>query len=293
MRKPNKVLLSWLKHAVLLSGVIVVSFPLIWTVLTSLKMPLDTVVYPPVVFSKGGPTLYAYRQLLFPKSIVGAQMWQKAGAVPDFNKYLMNSVVVALSTTIFSLVGAALAAYSLSRFRFRGMRAIAFFIVLTRMLPPIALIIPLFVFTVRLGLMDTHAALILPYTAMALPLATWMLKGFLDNVPVELEEAAMIDGCTRLRSLWKVVLPLMAPGLSATAVFSFLTAWNEFPMALMLAPNRAATLPLVAMKFIGEEGVYWSSVGAAAVIASVPPVVFILFAQKYMIRGLTMGATKG
>ncbi len=269
-------------YAVLVAGALVNVFPIAWTFLTSIKPAQETFALPPVLLFT--PTLESYDLLL----VSG----QQAMAV-DMRGLARNSLIVSLGATVVTMAASILAAYGLSRFRFKGRRAIAFVIIATRMLPPIATAVPLFLLLNSLRLVDTQIGLITAYTALNLPFAVWMLRGFFDEIPVDLDHAAMIDGCSRFGALVRVILPLVAPGVAATAVFSFLLAWNDFALALILTNSNAKTLPLVVMSFITEEGVAWGPMSAAATLILMPPVLFVILAHRHLARGLTMGAVKG
>ncbi len=257
-------------------------FPVLWIMLMSIKLPRDAVAIPPVFLFQ--PTLDSYRSLF----ISG---WQ--ASTINIMGYLKNSIVIAFASTTISVFAAMFAAYSLSRFRYRGRNLIGFVIIATRMLPPIATIVPMFLLMNALKLLDTHLGLILAYTAVNVPFAVWMLRGFIDEVPLELEDAARIDGCSRLGSLWRVVLPLIAPGMAASSVYAFLLAWNDFALALILTSRQAKTLPLMVMAFFTSEGVEWGPMAAAVTVALLPPILFVILMQKHLAKGLTMGAVKG
>ncbi len=269
-------------YIVLIIGALIQSFPILWTFLTSIKPPSATFALPPVLFFR--PTLESYDALLF--------SGQHAMAF-DMGQLARNSVIVAVGSTSITIAAAILGAYAISRFKFTGRKFIAFLIIATRMLPPIATAVPIYLLMNDLGMTDTHFALIAAYTAINIPFAVWMLRGFMDEIPIDLEDAAMIDGCTRLGALFRIVFPLMAPGLAATAVFSFLLSWNDFALALILTNSNAKTLPLIVMSFITEEGILWGPMSAAATLILLPPVLFVIFAQRHLAKGLTMGAVKG
>jgi multiple sugar transport system permease protein len=203
-----------------------------------------------------------------------------------------NSIIASLTSTFLTIVTSFFAAYSLSRFNFRGRKPIAFFIIATRMLPPIATVFPLYLLMNQVGLRDTLIALILVYTTLNIPLAVWMLKAFVDEVPRAIEEAALIDGASRVYMLIKIVLPLVAPGLVATSIFSFLLAWNDFVIAFFLTGLRAKTLPLASTAFMTEMGIFWGPMGAFGTLVMAPAILFSFFASKYLIKGLTLGAVK-
>lgn len=257
-------------------------FPLYWIFTTSLKPPALTFQIPPAfIFT---PTLQNYEMLL-------ASGYFAMGL--DTLAYVRNSLIVSLASTFLTVVTSALAAYSLSRFRFAGRNAIGLAIIATRMLPPIATVIPLYLLLVWLNLRDTFVGLILAYIAINAPFAIWMLRGFFDEIPKELEEAAWIDGCSASGALRRIVLPLAAPGIAATSVFSFLLAWNDFALAVVLTARETRTLPLIILAFVTEEGIAWGPMMAAATIALLPAVVFVILASRHLARGLTLGAVKG
>ena len=256
--------------------------PVIWSTLTSFKLPLQTFAIPPVIFFR--PTLEGYKMLFYEtQHALGLHMW----------KCLTNSTIIALLSTLFTITAACFGAYSLSRFYFKGKRLIAFVIIATRMLPPIGTIVPIFLLMISLGLLDTRWALIMAYTALNIPFAVWMLRGFMDEVPSTLADAALIDGCSEMGVLWWVIFPLVAPGIVATAVFSFLLSWSEFPLALVLTSTKAKTLPLIAVSFVTEQGILWAPMMAAATIALAPPVLFVILTHRGLAKGLTFGAVKG
>lgn len=277
----RRYVMLFIIYTVLIIGALISVFPLAWTFLTSIKPPIQTFALPPVLLF--APTLESYEMLFF---------GQHAMAF-DIRLLARNSLIVALIATLLTIASSCLAAYSLSRFYFRGRKVIAFAIIATRMLPPIATVVPLFLLMNRLGLMDTHLALIMAYTAINIPFAVWMLRGFMDEIPIDLEDAAMVDGSSRMRALVQIVFPLIVPGLVATGVFTFLLAWNDFALALILTSRNAKTLPLIVTSFITEEGILWGPMSAAATLILLPPVLFVIFAQRHLAKGLTMGAVKG
>jgi len=249
--------------------------PLVYLFITSFKEPNLTFSLPPVwIFT---PTLQNYREVL-----AGGQ----------FEKYFVNSLVVALSTTAIALFLGGLAAYGFSRFRFRGAFWLRMSALIPQMLPPITIIVPLYVLFNGLKLLDTRWALIISYLTFTIPLALWMMIGFFDDVPIELEEAAMIDGCTRLGALIRVSLPLVAPGLAATAILAFLYCWNEFLYAVILTGREARTLPVTITSFMTNKAILWGRIAASGSMVLVPVLVFALLAQRYLVRGLSRGAIK-
>ncbi len=262
-------------YMLLILAVILSLAPLVYLFLTSFKEPNLTFSLPPVWIFK--PTLQNYREVL-----AGGQ----------FEKYFVNSLVVALSTTAIALSLGGLAAYGFSRFRFRGAFWLRMSALIPQMLPPITIIVPLYVLFNGLRLLDTRWALIISYLTFTIPLALWMMIGFFDDVPIELEEAAMIDGCTRLGALVRVSLPLVAPGLAATAILAFLYCWNEFLYAVILTGREARTLPVTITSFMTNKAILWGRIAASGSMVLVPVLAFALLAQRYLVRGLSRGAIK-
>jgi multiple sugar transport system permease protein len=213
----------------------------------------------------------------------------------DLPRYFLNSMKIGVSTTLLAVVLTTLSAYAISRFRFRFRRALATWLIAGQLLPGVITILPLFLVLARLGLVNTHIGLIIVDTVAALPFCTWMLKGYFDNVPVELEEAAMIDGCSRLGAIRRVFLPVAAPGVAAVALFAFTIAWQEYFFALvMLRDMDLRTLSVAITGFVGLAGaVSWGYIMATAVIIIVPALIIFVLLQRYMISGLTAGAVKG
>jgi multiple sugar transport system permease protein len=254
-------------------------FPLAWMVLTSLKPANIAVSYPPKFFFI--PTLEHYGQLL---SGSGGEVLGRA---------FINSILTTGTSMIVTLLIACPAAYSLSRLKPAGGAAMIVFIIGVRMLPPIVLVVPLFRIFQAMGLTDTQTALIIPYVGLSVPLATWMMIGFFLNLPRELEEAAMIDGCGRIKAFWHVILPLAAPGLAATSIFTGLLAWNDLVFSLPLTTVDAVTLPVIASRMRVEEGVLWGQLGAVSTIMIIPVVLLTFFVQRHIVQGIASGAVKG
>ena len=264
----------------LAAGLVVVFsvFPLVWTFVTSLKLEEDIVTQ----------TLqYLPRHLTWQNYVT---LWRQSG----FPILVANSVVVTSMTGLICLTIGTLAAYSFSRYRFRGRGKLLIFYLVIRMFPVVLMIIPLFVMLRNLGLLDSRFGLALAYTAFLLPLCIWMLKGFFDAIPPELEDAARIDGCTRLGALFRIVLPLARSGLVTTAVFIAISAWNEFLFALMLTTSQGSrTWPVGLQLMVGEFQLPWGPLSAGGIISIVPIVLFFALVQQSLIRGLTSGAVKG
>lgn len=263
-------------HILLLMVVVAFAFPIVWTVLTSLKTPLQTFAIPPVWIFR--PTLVNYR------SVFEQQ---------PFARYLLNSIIIALGSTGLALGVGVPASYAFSALKFRGRETFLIATIGLRMLPPIALVVPLYSIVRSLGLLDTHLALVLIYAMFNAPFVIWMLKGFFDEIPEDVRHSALVDGCSHVRVLWRIVVPLAAPGLFATAVFTFILSWNDFIFALFFTTTKATTLPVAVSGFITEEGVRWGNVGSGGAIILLPVIAFTLLVQKYLVRGMTAGAVKG
>jgi multiple sugar transport system permease protein len=276
--------LTYLAIAIVVSSFL---FPPVWMILTSFKRPLDVIAYPPkILFS---PSLDNWYWFLFSTEITAISPQEGRRIITEF---LPNSLIIATSTMILTVTLASLGAYSLARFEFLGKKPIAFAIIGTRMLPPIATAIPLFIFMSNLHLRDTHICLVLAYTALNIPLILWMLWGFIREIPIDIEESAMIDGCTRLGALFRIVFPVITPGLAAAGIMSFIWAWNDFALALFLVAQRAKTMPLAALGFYAEEGINWGPMSAYGTVYVIPTIIFSLVVQKHIIKGLTLGAVK-
>jgi multiple sugar transport system permease protein len=263
-------------YLVLIAGSLLALSPLFIIALTSLKSRVDAFTFPPVwIFT---PRFDAYVTLFTSKNM-GAYLW--------------NSVVISVCATALSMLLGVAAAYAMARFHFPAKDNIAFWILSTRMMPPIARVIPIFLLAQNLRLLDTHVSLILLYTTMQLPFVVWMMWGFFKEIPKEAEEAAMVDGDPWYQAIRKVTLPLAAPAIVATAIFVVILSWNEFAFALILTSRDARTLPASVLTFLQEGSILWHEVGAAAVIISVPIILFASLVQKHLVRGLTMGMLKG
>jgi multiple sugar transport system permease protein len=258
------------------------ALPMLWMLLTSVKGQFAALQYPPQ-WIPTSPTLEQYRRLLSPNSDVGR----------EFLTYMLNSLVVSTATTVLGLVVAVPAAYAFSRFRFPGRNLLFYSVLLRNMFPAVVFLMPLFILMRWLGLVNTHASLILTYLTFGLPLSIWLLKGFYDNIPVQLEQAARIDGASRFQAFLFVVMPLSSPGIIATAIYSFIIAWNEYIYALTFLNDQSKmTLPVGLQYFFTEYATNWPGLMAASFIMSVPVVAMFLILQKYFVRALTEGAVK-
>jgi multiple sugar transport system permease protein len=276
---------------VLLIYALIVLSPIAWLVLTSIKHSTDIVATPPRVIPVAADrlpdppmfrfSLDSYRRIL-------------AGGGDSPVPYLLNSVIVAAASTFASVFLGAFAAYGFSRFRVPGAKDWLFFILSTRLLPPLAVAVPISWMFYRLGLIDTHFGLILLYTCFNLSFSTWMMKAFIDEIPAAYEEAALLDGYTRLQVFFRIVLPQATTGMLATGVFCLISAWNEFAFALTLTSENAVTMPVrlnAVAKVPGAD--IWGPLAAGAVVFMVPVVAFGLLMRRHLLRGLTFGAVKG
>lgn len=270
----------WGKYALLAAAVVAAVAPVYWMVTISLKNEVDQFATPPRWFAFS-PTLAHYSDAFLTRS---------------FGQYLVTSATVATVSTVCAVMIGTLAAYGLSRFRLRGGldRRLSVWILSTRMFPPIVSAVPLFLMMRDLALLNTITSLVIVYTAFNLPFVVWMMRGFFQELPRELEEAAMVDGDSRLGALVRIILPLVTPGLAATAVFCLIMSWNEFLLALVLTQTDAAmTLPVGIAGRVTQYEIKWGVMSAAGVVAMLPILVFALAVQRYLVRGLSLGAVKG
>lgn len=249
--------------------------PYLWMALTSITEKSRLFTEGP---SLAGATLANYTRLF---NTVG------------FGTNLIDSFIVAGGTVIVGLSLSVTAAYAFSRFRFRGRRLMMLQFLLVNMFPLVLLILPLFILMKTLGLVDTYLALIIANSTVAIPFSVWMMTSYIDAIPRSLDEAAMTDGCTRLGALWRVILPLCMPGIIATAVYIFITAWNEYLYALTLGGRNVKTITVAIQTLIGEYEVEWGLLTAGGIIGAMPATVMFLFVQKRLIAGMTQGAVKG
>jgi len=255
-------------------------FPIYWMVATSLKTALEIFDIPPEIVPSN-PTFEHYLNL-------------DQGSI-KVSVFFRNSVITAAGTVVLAVITALLASYALSRMRFWGRRTISVGILVTQMFPLVVLLIPLYLLYRNLGLLNTYIGLVLSFTSFTLPFSIWMLKGFIDSIPIELEESAVIDGCTRPQILFHIVTPLIVPGLIATMVFAFLDAWNNllFPLMLVSRPDMKTLPPGMILAFGGEFKHDWGGMMATSAIVSLPVVVVFVFMQRFLVQGLTKGAVKG
>jgi multiple sugar transport system permease protein len=253
-----------------------VMIPLYWMLNTSLKPSSDYLAIPPVWWPEE-PTMSHYTAALFVyRGLEG----------------LVNSIIVSSAATVLSALLGSLMAYSLARYNTGGQH-LSFWVLSQRFLPPIAIVLPVFLIYRNIGLYDTHLGLILAYTVFTLPVSVWMMYAYFRQMPRSLEEAALVDGCTRWRAFWTVAVPLAAPGIVAAAVFAFIACWTEFFFALLLTSRHAFTLPTVFRSFIGFQGAQYGEAAALAIVSLGPSIFLGVLAQRHLVRGLTLGAVRG
>jgi multiple sugar transport system permease protein len=294
--------------AIVILYALVSTIPLLWIVLTGFKTPPDSISYPPKILFQ--PSLEGYVNLFttrtrqtpgFIATLPPADSWyeklvrSRNMVIAGPSKYLpryINSLIIGFGSTFLAVLLGTLTAYGFSRFKVPLKDDLMFFILSTRMMPPIAVAIPIYLMYRELGLTDTKLGMILLYTAVNVSLAVWLLKGFIDEIPLEYEEAAMIDGYTRLQAFRKVVLPQAATGIAATAIFCLIFAWNEYAFAVLLTSGDAQTSPPFIPFIIGEGGQDWPAVAAGTTLFLVPIVLFTILLRKHLLRGITFGAVR-
>lgn len=251
-------------------------FPIFWTFMMSIKQTVDALAMPPVWIFK--PTLDNY------KSVWGDGR---------FLKYGLNSLLIALSATFIGVALATPAAYIFARYKPRGTKVMLFGILSTRMIPQVTFMIPFFILFSRIRILDTYPAIIIMHLTIILGFVIWLMRSYFLDLPLELEEAALVDGCTRFQAFIRVVLPIAAPGLATSAIFAFIYSWNEFMYALIVTGTKTKTIPLGVYNWVAWEEVHWGELTSTAILALIPVVIFYFFVQKALVRGLTMGAVKG
>lgn len=272
--KTRRLMGKWARGLAIALTVIVFFGPIIWILATAFKEPRD--VYALKFFFE--PTLENLRTSFETPFFVGERTW--------------NSIVVTLGTLVLSLPIATTAAYAFSRFRFPGGSAWSLGVLATQFIPPVIVIIPLFVAFRHAGLLDTRIALIIANMSFVVPYAIWMIKGFIDSIPLDMEEAAQIDGASRLRAIWDVVVPMALPGIATAAIFCFVVSWNEFFYALVLSRQDATTLQVGLMSARTERGDAWEIMAAMGLIIILPMLVLSRFVQQYFAKGLISGSVR-
>lgn len=299
---------KWFAGFLVIGYALITLLPLVWIVATGFKSGSDSIAYPPkIVFE---PTVEGYVNLFTAQTRMNNELalepreqlpWyeqlvrEKGNTIVGpsrFSERFLNSVIIGFGSTFFAIVLGTAAAYAFSRFRIPLKDDLLFFILSTRMMPPIAVAIPIFLMFRQLGLNDTHAGMILLYTAVNLSLAVWLINGFIDEIPIEYEEAALIDGYTRFQAFYKVVLPQAATGIASTAIFCLIFAWNEYAFAVLLTSGTAQTAPPFIPTIIGVSGQDWPAVAAGVTIFLLPVTVFTVLLRKHLLRGITFGAVR-
>ena len=256
---------------------VVWSFPVLWALLTSFKTERDVLAYPPkLIFA---PTLANYTDVLFGSASLLPNLW--------------SSFIVASFATALAMLIAVPAAYALARLEFPAKHGTGFYVLATQMLPPVGLIIPYYLVLQKVGGLDTYGGLIAIYLTFSLPFAIWLLVSYFEDVPREMEEAALLDRAGRLRALWYVILPQVRGGIAVTTIFVFLNAWNEFLFAVVLGGNRVRPVTVAMFNFISVEQTLWAKLAAGAMLAMAPVILLGLLAQRHIVKGLTVGAVKG
>jgi multiple sugar transport system permease protein len=255
--------------------VIIFLFPVYWMFAVSLKTPREIFKTPPVWYP----------------------------ATPQFNNFwvlfrdgdvwtIWNSFVIASVSTFAAMVFGTMCAYSIVRFRTGG-ENLALWILSQRLLPPIAIVFPIFLIYANLGLTDSYSGLMLLYTAFAIPYVVWLMRGYIQDIPIELEEAALVDGASRWQVLWRVVIPVARNGIFATAVFAFIFSWNEFLFALVLTRTKVLTYPVQVSQYFGAQSTFWAKISAMSVLGTLPVFFAIAAFQRFLVRGISLGAVKG
>jgi multiple sugar transport system permease protein len=251
-------------------------FPYVWILLTSFKQRSDILSTPPVWIHN--PSWINYSKMLFERG---------------FDRYLLNSIIIGLSSTSIALSVGTLAAYAFSRFKVPAGNHLFFYILSTRLGPPVAYALPMYFLFSNLGLLNTHIGVAVAHATFNLVLVVWMMKTFFDEIPRDVEEAAKMDGCTSWQLFTRISLPLSAPGLVTVAIFVFIFSWNELLFAMILSAGDTNTLPAMIPSLVLHTGTLWGEVAAAAVVQTIPVIVFTFVAQRHLIRGLSFGAVKG
>lgn len=274
-KKPTILLVKSLKYLIIIAGLLFFLFPIYWLITSSLKFDVDMFSNPPkfLIFK---PTFMNFKKVLTETNIP---------------KLTLNSLITASLNVVLSLSIGTIAAYGISRYKVGGQRLLFWFLSL-RMIPPIVVAIPLFLTAAKLRLVDTRGILPIMYLLMNIPFAIWMMKSFIDEIPISVEESALLDGCSVFEVIRHIVLPMIKPGLVATGVFCFIFSWNEFLLAMVFTRIRASTLPVGISGFIAVEQIFWGPLTASATVAALPPIILAWVFQRYMVRGLTFGAVK-
>lgn len=261
----------------MIAALVVFLFPLLWVIGLSFKTRVQTFANPPLFFWK--PTLHNYVTVL---------------GTGDFQHAFLNSLIISAEAVLLSIAVGVPAAYAFARFRFIGNRTLFFSLLVMRMLPPIAVLVPMYVLFSKLGLAQTRISVVLAYTTFSLPLVVWIMRGFFEEMPRELEESAWVDGASKFAAFWAVALPLVRPGIVAATILCLLLAWNDFIFAaVLLTTDRTRTLPVLMASYSGDVGVDWGAMTASGVLVVLPVILFSFLAQRHLVAGLSSGAVKG
>ncbi len=289
---------------------VITLIPVAWMGMTAFKPLPDASAVPPVVFFtptlEGFVNLFSQRRQLSSAEVeqyrqrtdlswadqIELERGQAIIGQSQFTEQVLNSLIIAGVSTVFSVGFAVLAAYAFSRFNIPGKDDLLFFILSQRMLPAVVVTVPIFLMYRQVGLYDTHLGMILLYTSFNLSFAVWLLKGFIDEIPQEYEEAALVDGYTRLQAFRKIVLPQAVTGIAATTVFSFIFSWNEYAFALMLTQDRARTAPPSIPLILGSGGIEWNTIAAGSLLFLIPVVIVTFALRRHLLRGVTFGAIR-
>jgi len=263
------------RYVIAIAVTLVFLFPVYWLFMISFKTP-DEIFHVPPLWVPGKIQFGNYWVLFRDGDVIA--IW--------------NSLVAATLSSVIAMILGTFCAYSLARFGTGG-KNLAMWIISQRMIPPIAVVFPIFLVYVYFGMVDTFAGLILLYTAFNLPYVIWMMRGYIADIPLELEESALVDGCTRWQTLWKVVFPMARSGLMATAVFTFVFAWNDFLFALILTRTEVITFPVQLTHYFGGQSNFWSKIAAMSVLGTLPIFIAVTLMQRYLVRGISLGAVKG
>jgi ABC-type glycerol-3-phosphate transport system permease component len=274
----ENVLRNIFTYFLFIAVVLAAFIPILWIIITSLKRTIDIFSYPPVII----PVRPAFENYL------------KIFKLAEMSRTFLNSIIVATSTTVSVILLSSLAAYGFSRFRFKEKGVLMLILLGTQMIPAVTNIIPLYITMLRLHLLDSLTALLLIYAALNIPFSVWILKSYLDSIPISIDEAAMIDGANRLYIIFRIIFPLCLPGIAAASLFVFIQCWNEFYLALVLTSTlKSRTIPLGLFTFQASYDIQWNLLSAASVVAMLPIILLFIILQESFVSGLTKGAFKG
>jgi len=253
------------------------TFPVLWGVVTSLKTERDVLAYPPTMIFE--PTWQNYLDALIGRDSIVPNLW--------------SSLIIATATTVLTIGLAVPAAYAFARLRLRAKKPLGFYTLATQMVPPVGLVIPYFLILNKFGWLDTYQGMIIVYLTFSLPFAIWLMVSYMEDIPLEMEEAALLDRASRFQAFWHIILPQVRGGIAVTVIFIFLNAWNEFLFAVQLSGNEVRPVTVAMYNFISVEQTMWAKLSAAAMIAMLPVIILGLAGQKHIVKGLTVGAIKG